>query len=144
MPILRVDVLPYLALAVVLVFILIFVLVTQPPPKDTTKAPGASAESYGSFQPSDSPPKCVPNGTVTYEIYDSAADMRYWVFRWPENGGYSVVPRLTTDSGGRLVPYERPRFEQQEGTSSTSTESKDTASATTGTISIDKPEDGNR
>lgn len=105
-------------------------------PGTTTKAPGASAESYGGFQPSDSPPKCVPNGTVTYEIYDSAADMRYWVFRWPENGGYSVVPRLTTDSSGKIVPYEPPKFETQESTSSAAKTNKDAATTTTGAIEV--------
>ena len=82
-------------------------------------APGASMESYGGFQPSDSPPKCVPTGTVCYEIYDSAANMRYWVFRWPEGGGYSVVPRLTVDGMGRLVPYAPPTSNATETTTGT-------------------------
>ena len=82
----------------------------QGEPDATSLPPSPSTESYGGFQPSDSPPKCVPSGTVTYEIYDSAARMRYWVFRWPENGGYSVVPRVTTDASGTIVPYDPPRF----------------------------------
>ena len=80
--------------------------------------PGASEESATSevtgkgFQPSDQPPKCLPNGTVTYEVFDSAANRRYWVFRWPEDKGYSIVPRDMVDEDGNVVPYV-PGYERQ-------------------------------
>lgn len=77
--------------------------------KDT--APSINEEELQGFFPSDSPPQGVPSGTVTYELYDSAAHMRYWVFRWPDGGGYSVVPRLMESEYGVLVPYEPPRDE---------------------------------
>ena len=84
--------------------------------RGTGNVPGTSngQESSGSFIPSDSPPACLPNGTVTYEIYDEAANMRYWVFRWPENGGYSVVPRFMIGEGGRVVRYQPPAIEVEE------------------------------
>lgn len=75
----------------------------------TTRVPGIVESQC--FSPSDAPPKCLPNGTVTYEIYDSAAHMRYWVFRWPEGGGYSVVPRYAVEDG-QIVPYEPFKEEQ--------------------------------
>lgn len=58
------------------------------------------------FQPSDQPPKCLPNGTVTYEVFDSAANRRYWVFRWPEDKGYSIIPRDMVTQDGQIVPYQ--------------------------------------
>lgn len=88
-------------------------------------APGASAESYGAFQPSDSPPKCVPIGTVAYETYDSAANMRYWVFRWPD-GSYGVTPRVAAGPGGRIVAYQPPAFEPD-----------DAAETSAGTVEVD-------
>ena len=71
--------------------------------RGTGNVPGTAngQESSGSFIPSDSPPACLPNGTVTYEIYDEAANMRYWVFRWPEGGGpCNRVHRCGHDAGG--------------------------------------------
>ena len=81
--------------------------------RGTGNVPGTASgqESSGSFIPSDQPPACLPNGTVTYEIYDEAANVRYWVFRWPENGGYSVVPRFMIGEGGRVVRYQPPAIE---------------------------------
>ena len=80
--------------------------------RGTGNVPGTAngQESSGSFIPSDSPPACLPNGTVTYEIYDEAANMRYWVFRWPEDGGYSVVPRYAVGEYGRIVKYQPPNI----------------------------------
>lgn len=77
-------------------------------------APNATSDEYGSFTPSDAAPRCLPAGTVCYEIYDSAARMRYWVFRWPEGAGYSVVPRVTTDSEGQIIAYQPPSYESRE------------------------------
>ncbi len=108
--------------------------------------PGTTEESVGTgngtgFQPSDSPPKCLPTGTVTYEIYDSAANMRYWVFRWPEGKGYSIVPRLTLNADHELVPYSQPTYSStknqtkktdEETTTTTTTQSG--AVTTTGTV----------
>jgi hypothetical protein len=51
---------------------------------------------------------------VTYEIYDEAANMRYWVFRWPEGGGYSVVPRYAVGEYGRIVRYAPPNINAEE------------------------------
>ena len=84
--------------------------------RGTGNVPGTASgqESSGSFIPSDQPPACLPNGTVTYEIYDEAANVRYWVFRWPENGGYSVVPRFMIGEGGRVVRYQPPEIEIEE------------------------------
>lgn len=84
--------------------------------RGTGNVPGTAngQESSGSFIPSDSPPACLPNGTVTYEIYDEAANMRYWVFRWPENGGYSVVPRYAVGEYGRIVRYAPPNINAEE------------------------------
>lgn len=84
--------------------------------RGTGNVPGTAngQESSGSFMPSDSPPACLPSGTVTYEICDEAANMRYWVFRWPENGGYSVVPRFMIGEGGRVVRYQPPAIEVEE------------------------------
>lgn len=82
--------------------------------RGTGNVPSASEEAAMGFQPSDSPPRCLPSGTVTYEAYDSAANVRYWVFRWPEDKGYSIVPRLTLDDSGQLVPYEPPAFTMAE------------------------------
>lgn len=84
--------------------------------RGTGNVPGTAngQESSGSFMPSDSPPACLPNGTVTYEIYDEAANMRYWVFRWPEGGGYSVVPRYAVGEYGRIVRYAPPNINAEE------------------------------
>ena len=84
--------------------------------RGTGNVPGTAngQESSGSFIPSDSPPACLPNGTVTYEIYDEAANMRYWVFRWPEGGGYSVVPRYAVGEYGRIVRYAPPNINAEE------------------------------
>lgn len=84
--------------------------------RGTGNVPGTAngQESSGSFMPSDSPPACLPNGTVTYEIYDEAANMRYWVFRWPENGGYSVVPRYAVGEYGRIIRYAPPNINAEE------------------------------
>ena len=70
------------------------------------RAPSVNEAEWSGFTPSDAPPQSLPSGTVTYEIYDSAAHMRYWVFRWPEGGGYSVVPRIAQDEHGAIVPYQ--------------------------------------
>ena len=66
-------------------------------------APGAEVESADGWIASDTPPRGLPAGTVTYEVWDSAAGMRYWVFLWPD-GSRSVTPRLTVKDG-RIVPY---------------------------------------
>lgn len=98
--------------------------------------PGIGEESATSeitgrgFQPSDSPPKCLPNGTVTYEVFDSAANRRYWVFRWPEDKGYSIVPRDMVDEDGNVVPYT-PGYERQ-----LVTERNDDATVTKGEVSL--------
>lgn len=73
-------------------------------------APSATSDGYGSFSPSDAAPRCLPAGTVCYEVYDEAAHMRYWVFRWPEGAGYSVVPRVTTDADGQIIGYQPPSY----------------------------------
>lgn len=67
-------------------------------------APEAATDSYYTFQPTDTAPYCLPEGTVAYEVCDSATRMRYWVLRWPEGKGYAIVPRMVfTD--GQLQPY---------------------------------------
>lgn len=68
---------------------------------------GSTATHY---DPSDVPPEGLPAGTVAYEVYDNAANMRYWVFRWPNatrtgESQWSVVPRVTQDDSGALVAY---------------------------------------
>lgn len=73
-------------------------------------APSAAQEGVWGFDPSDQPPACLPSGTVTYEAYDRATGMRYWVFRWPEGAGYGVVPRLALGEDGAIVPYEPPLY----------------------------------
>ena len=61
-------------------------------------------ESSLTFTPSDAAPQGLPSGTVAYEAYDSATGMRFWVFRWPYDGGYGILPRLVPSDGG-MVPY---------------------------------------
>lgn len=110
--------------------------------------PGVTEESATSeitgkgFQPSDQPPKCLPNGTVTYEVFDSAANRRYWVFRWPEDKGYSIIPRDMVDEDGNVVPYT-PGYERQLTTKddpvTTNTDpdtTGDDAVTTTGTVEV--------
>lgn len=92
---------------------------------DGGRAPGATTESWGEFQPSDSPPRCLPAGTTCYEAYDAEADMRLWVFRWPD-GSYQAVPRLAVDGAGCVVAYEPPRVEV----------AADSATTTTGAVEI--------
>ena len=94
-----------------------------------TAAPGASTESWGEFVPSDSPPRCLPKGTVTYESYDAEAGMRLWVFRWPD-GSYQAVPRLGVGAVGQVVPYAPPRI------------SSNPDDATIATGSVDEERDG--
>ena len=72
-------------------------------------APGVGTESWGDFVPSDSPPRCLPKGTVAYESYDAEAGMRLWVFRWPD-GSFQAVPRLAIGAAGQVVPYSPPRI----------------------------------
>ena len=67
-------------------------------------APPAAMEAWQDFQPTDTAPVCLPSGTVAYEICDPATHMRYWVLRWPEGKGYSVVPRMVYEDG-QMVPY---------------------------------------
>lgn len=101
--------------------------------------PGVTEESATSevtgkgFQPSDQPPKCLPNGTVTYEVFDSAANRRYWVFRWPEDKGYSIVPRDMVDEDGNVVPYV-PGYERQ--LTKEKAAASDDAAVTTGTVEV--------
>ena len=67
-------------------------------------APEASTESMNGFQPTDTAPYCLPSGTVAYEVCDGQTHTRYWVLRWPEGKGYSIVPRMVYKDG-ELVPY---------------------------------------
>lgn len=82
-------------------------------PAEAISAPPAATESYGDFQPSDAPPACLPSGTVTYEAYDSAADMRYWIFLFPD-GGYEVAPRVQATSDGGIAPYRPLKTETED------------------------------
>lgn len=92
-----------------------------------TAAPGASTESWGEFVPSDSPPRCLPKGTVTYESYDAEAGVHLWVFRWPD-GSYQAVPRLAVGAAGQVVPYSPPRISPD----------PDDATSTTGSVDAER------